>query len=189
MLPNPMEDIARRLVDYEKRLSHLERLEGGPGNIWLDAGSFGLRVGIPNYTELVGVGGIANQGITAWALSPTATEIVGTNMRVPDNMTIIALDFYYAMRTAVAGNIVAGFVTNAMAVGESAANNSTAAPPNVVVIAVPGVAQQIAVQTINPSIAITAGDVLGVNARRTGGDGNDTATGDCLFLGAHIRMT
>ena len=27
MLPNPMEDIARRLVNYEKRLSHLERLE------------------------------------------------------------------------------------------------------------------------------------------------------------------
>ena len=33
MLPNPLEDVARRVVDYEKRLSHLERLEGGGGFI------------------------------------------------------------------------------------------------------------------------------------------------------------
>ena len=32
MLPNPLEDIARRLVNYEKRLAHLERLEGG--GVW-----------------------------------------------------------------------------------------------------------------------------------------------------------
>ena len=31
MLPNPLDDIARRLVNYEKRISHLERLEEGGG--------------------------------------------------------------------------------------------------------------------------------------------------------------
>lgn len=31
MLPNPLEEIARKLDEYNKRLSHLERLEGG---IW-----------------------------------------------------------------------------------------------------------------------------------------------------------
>ena len=161
----------------------------GTPPVWIGAGSFVSGFGSPARTELTGVGGTANQGIPAWALDAAATEIVAASTLVPTGVTSTTIDFVFAMLTATSGNFLAGFVTNAFAPGESANNESGTSSPNLVVIAVPGTALEIKSQTITPDITISAGDILGINARRTGGDGTDTATGDCLFLGALIRFT
>ena len=166
-------------------------LKWGPiPSIWIGAGSFVSRFGSPANTELTGVGGTVNQGIPAWGLdADAAAEIVGANILVPTGVTTTTIDFVFAMLTATSGNILAGFITNAFAPGESANNESGGASPNLVVIAVPGTALEIKSQTITPDITISAGDILGINARRTGSDGTDTATGDCLFLGAKVNFS
>ena len=49
ILPTPEDDIARILRDYEKRLSHLETLEGGGGGFEIGARVFNnANISIPN---------------------------------------------------------------------------------------------------------------------------------------------
>ena len=153
--------------------------------IWLGHGEWTTLFGGPANTELVGVGGSANQGIAALGLNDAATEIVHANVRIPDGVSTVTLKFVFAMVSDDAGNVVIGFALNSMAAGESAANESL----DMEVVAIPGTAQEIKVETITQSITISAGDFLGLGARRTGNDGADTATGDLLFLGALIEFT
>lgn len=189
MLPNPMEDIARRLVNFEKRISHLERLEGGDGNVppfWLPSTLFKIVSGTP-VSRSVQWGGTTPRW-NVWVFSPNEYDYVATNFLLPSYYSgeDIAITTYWCKEDAGAGDWRQITETVAVAVGETidAGGTRVALSTTDTVAAVLYELQTTAKIAVAPGFV--AGDLLLIMEGRGGPAGADTYAGEILFMGAEI---
>ena len=183
MSPNPMEDIARRLANYEKRLSHLERLESPNADVkseFLEPGAFAVTFG----AVARGVLPSTQSGLNfdTWRFDDSVEEVVTGNWRIPPGITTpITYNIYWAMDTATVGAVRVVMALAAVADGELLTGGSE--ETDIHVVAVPGVARTLEITTGTFTSPIAGGDLMGVIINRQGGVMGDTASGDLHFLG------
>lgn len=188
MLPSTLEEtIARRLMEYGKRISHLERLEGGGGGVspFFHPHDMGISFGGPGLGNYIPVGSGATTGFQCWDLSSAGIESVQTQWQVPLGVTVDDVTVYAAMQTAAGGNIRNRMAFNSMAIGELATNQVLILQTE----AVPAVALTIFSFNVVPTITISPGDVLSIHPGRQGTDVADTAAGDMALLGVRINTS
>lgn len=156
-----------------------------PRRRFMTAGDFGISFGAPA-AGLLGWSGGARQVLT-WRFDDAASEIIGAAIEYPagpSGSTIYA-DVWWAMESAVAGNVYFDIYLNALATGE---NTDAAMVGHVQTIAVPGTAKYLKKTTFTISLAYVAGDLILATFTRTGGNAADTAAGDLHFIAATIRF-
>ena len=189
MLPNPLEEIARRLDEYNKRLSHLERLEGGEGNVppfWLPATLFKSVLGTPISRSKQWGGTVPRWNV--WVFKPGDYDYVATDFLLPDyyNGEDLIVTTYWCKEDTGAGDWRQITETVAVAVGEILTTGGTRVELSTT-DTVAGV--NLTLQTTE-KIAATpnfeAGDLLLIMEGRAGPSGDDTYAGDILFLGLEI---
>lgn len=184
MLPNPLEEIARKLDEYNKRLSHLERLEEVHAPTYLTAGAFtNVSFGNEVLTDYL----VNAVQMPVWAFDSGATEAAIANMPLPAGVSDIdSIDYYWAMASAIGGNVVLDLRFSAMAEDEAPAAASTEQVQTTV--AVPDTTGKFTKTNITFStLVVVADDLLAIRAGRSGGDGNDTASGDLYLIGIRIN--
>ncbi len=188
MLPNPLEEIARKLDDYNKRLSHLERLEGG-GNVppfWLPSTLFKDVNGTPQSASIQWGGVIPRWNV--WRFSSGDFDYVATNFLLPSyyNGEDITITTYWCKEDAGAGDWRQIIETVAVDTGETINAGGTQVTLSITTT-VPAIQFELTTtETIAVAPAFEAGDLLLIMEGRAGPAGADTYGGDILFLGMEI---
>ena len=180
MLPNPLEEIARNLDEYNKRLSHLERLEG-PSN----------ERGIPLFAwaspAVFGTTQIDVRNVLSWNFTNGTTEVIDTTVPyfTGMNANVLALRTHFEPSNANALNALLNAELRIVRAGSLI--SLVADVVDTVAVAMPGIANQVLTQDFDLSgLTLQENDRLALRFFLIGGDVLDTFTGDLYLRGTSL---
>ena len=180
MLPNPLEEIARRLDEYNKRLSHLERLESPSGELsiplfaWASPPAFGTtQVDIRN--------------VLSWNFTNGTTEVIDTTIPYFAGMNAGTLALRTHLEPSSANALNAFLTVDLRIVRTGSLINLAPDVRDAIAVAMPGVANQVLAQDFDLSgLTLQENDRLALRFFRSGGDALDTFTGDLYLRGTSL---
>jgi len=132
----------------------------------------------------IGAGGF---GCGVWLLDDASFEEVGAAMEYKGlkSGSTVYVDVWWAMVSAVAGNVTIAVGINAVASGESGVS---APATHTQILAVPGTANTMTKTTFILAEAYVPNDIIQVTCTRNSDAGTDTAVGDMKFVAATVRF-
>ena len=177
---NSTDDMCYICVDATAAAAKWYRIDAGNYDIVFGAQDFYIIAGSPSQ----GVLGLQ----PTWRLDSTGTETIGASTYFigPTGGSTIEVRIIWCMESATVNDVY--FTIRASAIDDTGGDATDTGSSSSAAITVPGTAKITKQTGWNCSETYTASDLIRISISRIGGNGGDTAAGDCHILGAFIRF-
>ena len=181
MLPNPAEDIARRLGGLDKRLQHLERLESPSSELSIPLFAWASPPALYATTK------IESDGVLAWNFTNGTTEVIDTTVPYFPKMSASSLVLRVYIEPSNANNLNAYLLAQAQIIRSGTRIIDIAFVNDGRLVAMPGIAKQILYEDFDLSgLLLLPDDMISLRLVRFGADVTDTFTGDAYIRGTRL---